>query len=106
MQNDLFTIPYKKIDVFCKRWNILEMSIFGSALRSDFRPDSDVDVLVSFAPEAKNSLFDMVRMQNELKGIFGREVDLVSRNGVEYSRNYLRRKTILESAQVIHHVAR
>ena len=102
MQKNMFTIPYKKIEAFCKRWNISELAIFGSALRPDFRPDSDVDVLVSFAPEARVSLFDMVQMQDELKGIFGHEVDLVSKNGVEYSRNYLRRKNILESAQVIH----
>ena len=78
------------------------MAIFGSALRADFRPDSDVDVLVSFAPEATVSLFDMVNMQDELKQIFGRDVDLISKHGVENSRNYLRRKAILESAQVIH----
>jgi uncharacterized protein len=91
-----------KIADFCKRWNVSELAIFGSALRADFRPDSDVDVLVSFAPEAKVSLFDMVHMQDELKQIFGRDVDLISKRGVEHSRNYLRRKAILESAQVIH----
>jgi hypothetical protein len=78
------------------------LAIFGSALRADFRPDSDVDVLVSFAPEAKVSLFDMVHMQDELNQIFGRDVDLISKRGVEDSRNYLRRKAILESAQVIY----
>jgi len=73
-----------------------------AALRPDFRPDSDVDVLVSFTPEANVSLFDMVHMQDELKQIFGRDVDLISKRGVQNSRNYLRRKAILESAQVIH----
>jgi uncharacterized protein len=91
-----------KIADFCKRWNVSELAIFGSALRADFRSDSDVDVLVSFDPEAKVSLFDMVHMQDELKEIFGRDVDLISKRGVEHSRNYLRRKAILESAQVIH----
>lgn len=95
-------VPKTKIAEFCKRWNVSEFSIFGSALRADFRPDSDVDVLVSFAPQAHVTLFDMVHMQDELKSIFGREVDLVSKRGVETSRNYLRRKNILESAQVIH----
>jgi uncharacterized protein len=95
-------VPKAKIAEFCKRWNVSELAIFGSALRADFRPDSDVDVLVSFAPEAKISLFDMVHMQEELKQIFGRDVDLISKRGVEDSRNYLRRKAILESAQVIH----
>jgi len=95
-------VPKAKIAEFCRRWNISEFAIFGSALRGDFRPDSDVDVLVSFKPQAKVSLFDMVHMQDELKSIFGRDVDLISRRGVENSRNYLRRKMILESAEVIH----
>jgi uncharacterized protein len=95
-------IPREKIVEFCKRWNVSEFAIFGSALRGDFRPDSDLDVLVSFKPQAHVTLFDMVRMQDELKAIFGREVDLISKRGVENSRNYLRRKAILESAQVIH----
>jgi uncharacterized protein len=95
-------IPEEKIAEFCKRWDVSEFAIFGSALRGDFRPDSDLDVLVSFKPQVHVTLFDMVRMQEELKAIFGREVDLVSKRGVENSRNYLRRKAILESAQVIH----
>lgn len=102
MDNKRFTIPHKKIADFCKRWNVSEFAIFGSALRADFRPDSDVDVLVSFAPEVKVSLFDMVLMQDELKLIFKRDVDLISKRGLENSRNYLRKKAILESAQVIH----
>jgi uncharacterized protein len=95
-------VPKGKIAEFCKRWNVSEFAIFGSALRADFRPDSDVDVLVSFNPQAHITLFDMVHMQDELKAIFGRDVDLISKRGVENSRNYLRRKTILDSAQVIH----
>jgi len=97
-----FTLPRKKIAAFCRRWNVSEFAIFGSALRADFRPDSDIDVLVSFTPDAKVSLFDMVHIQDELKQIFSRDVDLISRRGVETSRNYLRRKAILESAQVVH----
>jgi hypothetical protein len=95
-------VPKTKIAEFCKRWNISEFAVFGSALQADFRQDSDIDVLVSFAPQTHINLFDMVHMQDELKAIFGREVDLISRRGLENSRNYLRRKNILESAQVIH----
>jgi len=95
-------VPKAKIAEFCKRWNISELAIFGSALRADFHPESDIDVLVSFAPQAHVTLFDMVHMQDELKSIFGREVDLISKRGLETSRNYLRRKNILDSAQVIH----
>ena len=67
-----------------------------------FGPNSDVDVLVSFGEGATHSLFDLVDMELELKDIFGREVDLVSRRGVEGSRNYLRRNSILQSAQAIY----
>jgi len=95
-------IPKAKLAEFCKRWNVSEFALFGSALRADFRPDSDVDVLVSFVPQTQVTLFDMARMQVELKAIFKRDVDLVSRRGVEKSRNYLRRKRILDSVQVIH----
>ncbi len=95
-------IPRAKIAEFCRRWKITEFAIFGSALHSGFRLDSDVDILVSFSSDARITLFDMVHMQDELKEIFGREVDLISKKGLENSRNYLRRKAILDSAQVIH----
>ena len=68
----------------------------------DSGADSDVDVLVEFAPGAYWTPFDLVYVQDELKEILGREVDLVSRRGIESSRNYLRRKQILDSAEVIH----
>ena len=95
-------IPKEEVAAFCRRWQIKELALFGSALRDDFRPDSDVDVLVQFDPEARHTLFDMVFMQEELQQIFGREVDLVERAAVEQSRNYIRRRAILQSVQVIH----
>jgi len=95
-------IPKSKLIEFCKRWNVSELALFGSVLSSDFRPESDVDVLVSFDPQAQVTLLDMARMQAELKEIFKRDVDLVSKRGLQRSRNYLRRKRILDSAQVIH----
>jgi len=96
-------IPRKKVAEFCRRWKVTEFALFGSALREDFRPDSDVDVLVSFAPEARWSLFDLVDMQDELKVIFGREVDLVEREGL---RNPFRRRHILNNMKVIYGSAR
>ncbi len=95
-------VPQEKVMAFCRRWQIKELALFGSVLRDDFRPDSDVDVLVQFTPEARHTLFDVVHMQEELQQIFGRDVDLVERTAVEQSRNYIRRKTILQSAEVIH----
>jgi predicted nucleotidyltransferase len=91
-----------RIGEFCEKWKVAEFAIFGSALRADFGPNSDVDVLVTFKPDSKRSLFDLVQMEEELKGMFGREVDLVSRQGIEASRNYLRRKAILDSAKVLY----
>jgi uncharacterized protein len=96
------TLPRKKLVEFCKRWKITELALFGSVLRNDFRPDSDIDLLVSFSPRAKISLFDLVRMQNELKEIFGRDVDLVERRAIENSENYIRRKSILSNTKVIY----
>lgn len=97
-----FTIPKAKIAEFCRKWGIVEFSLFGSILRKDFRPDSDIDVLVAFSPDAPITLFDIVRMEEELEEILGREVDLVAKDTIERSRNYLRRKAILESREVIY----
>ena len=95
-------IPEDRIADFCRRWKIAELALFGSVLREDFRPDSDVDVLASFAPEARWSLMDEVRMEDELVAILGRKVDFVDRWAVEHSENWIRRKAILGSAEVIY----
>jgi uncharacterized protein len=92
-------IDRDKIADFCRRWKISELALFGSVLRDDFRPDSDVDVLVTFAPGADWSLFDHVDMQEELSGILGRKVDLVSRRAIERSANWIRRRAILSTAE-------
>ncbi len=99
---NLNQLPTDKIEEFCRKWNISEFALFGSAVRSDFGPDSDIDALVTFDPTANWTLFDHVDMQTELKPIFDRDVDLVSRGGIERSRNHIRRQEILESAQVIY----
>lgn len=93
-------IPSDSIAAFCRRWQVTHLALFGSVLRDDFGLNSDVDVLIGFGEGARHSLFDLTDM--ELREIFGREVDLVSRRGVEASRNYLRRNSILQSAQVIY----
>jgi hypothetical protein len=95
-------VPRDKVADFCRRWKISELDLFGSALRDDFGPESDVDVLVSFAEDARWSLLDMVAMQEELKQLLGREVDLVERHAVEASENYIRRRHILSSAEPVY----
>ena len=84
---------------FCSKWKIAEMSLFGSVLRDDFGPDSDIDVLVELAPHADLSLFDWVAMQDELESLFSRPVDLVSKQGL---RNPYRRKSILGSREIVY----
>jgi len=87
---------------FCTRWKVVEFALFGSVLRDDFSPDSDVDVLVTFDNQAKWTLFDLAKMQDDLSELFGRHVDVVTRRGVEHSRNAIRRNAILSTAQVVH----
>jgi uncharacterized protein len=94
--------PREALADFCRRWKIVELALFGSALRQDFRPDSDLDLLVRFAPDAQWSLFDHGRMERELIDLLGREVDLVSRAAVEASPNWIRRREILGSAQTLY----
>ena len=92
-------IPKEKIADFCRKWKITELSLFGSVLRDDFRPGSEIDVLVTFARDAEWSLLDHMAMEEELSAIFGRKVDLVSRKAIERSENYIRRNAILKTAQ-------
>lgn len=101
MISNLAIAPHE-IEVFCQRWNVSELALFGSVLREDFRPDSDVDVLATFKPETKIRFADLLRMEQELGAIFGRTVDLGTRKSVEQDPNYLRRREILDSLQVIY----
>jgi uncharacterized protein len=95
-------IPQDKVADFCQRHRIRKLALFGSVLREDFRADSEVDVLVEFEPQAHDRLFALARMQSELGEILGREVHLVERRAIENSRNYIRRKAILSSAETVY----
>jgi predicted nucleotidyltransferase len=92
-------IDRAQIEAFCRKWRIAEFALFGSVLRDDFRPDSDVDVLVTFADDAHWSSYEWVDMIDELERLFGRKVDLVSSRGL---RNPFRRHAILTSRQVLY----
>ena len=87
------------IDEFCKKWNVLEFSIFGSVLRDDFREDSDIDVLVEFEKDSRYSLFDLVDMQDQLRQLFGRDVDLLEKAAL---RNPFRKKSILDNRKIMY----
>ena len=87
------------LSAFCGKWRIRELSLFGSALRDDFGPGSDLDFLVSFEPKADWDIWDLVEMREDLISIVGREVDIVMREAL---RNPYRRKEILTHREVIH----
>jgi len=98
-------LPMQEIAAFCQRWNISQLALFGSVLRDDFGPDSDIDVLVTFAPGSARTLAAISQMQQEIEALFGRPVDLVDRQSIERSPNYLRRRAILTSARTVYSAA-
>jgi hypothetical protein len=102
MATTAIEIPEEELAAFCRKWKIREVSLFGSVLRDDFGPDSDVDVMVRFEPGTAFSLLDMVDAELELARIVGRPVDLLERSAVESSENWIRRRRILESARTIY----
>jgi uncharacterized protein len=102
MANIAIELPMEKIAEFCDRWQVTEIALFGSVLRDDFRPDSDIDILINVSPTAKRGLTETLQMRDELEAIFNRKVDLIIKAAIERSENWLRRKNILESAQTIY----
>ena len=91
-----------QIKELCDRWQITEFALFGSVLRDDFSATSDIDVLVTFAPQARQGLLTLVRIQHELEDLFDRKVDIATRQSIEQSPNRVRRHNILTSAQVLY----
>jgi uncharacterized protein len=96
--NPNLTIPQEKIIELCKAYGVRELSVFGSALRDDFGPQSDVDLLVEFDPDAHIGLIDFIRLQNKFADAFSRPVDLVTKDGLK-SRI---KQSILDSALIIY----
>ncbi len=92
-------VPREAIAEFCQRHKVVELAIFGSAARGELRPDSDIDVMVTFAPDSELSLFDFAGMQSELAQILGRDVDLVQRGTI---RNPFRRRSIERDLTVVY----
>ena len=92
-------IPEKKIARFCRDHKISEFAVFGSVLRDDFNPASDVDVLVTFTPDCGYSLLDLAMIKEQLEAIFDRKVDLVEKAGL---KNPFRKKEILDHMEVIY----
>src|SRR5438105_2815359 len=95
-----FDVPSERVEAFCQKWKVRELSLFGSALRPDFRDDSDVDVLVSFEHGAEMSFESYLEMRQELSTLFGgREIDLVEKRLL---KNPYRRHDILTTREIIY----
>jgi uncharacterized protein len=92
----------EKLQRFCRQRGIARLELFGSALREDFRADSDVDLLATLRDDARPTLLDWADMQEKLAELFGRPVDLVSRRAIERSRNRYRKHAILSTATPIY----
>jgi uncharacterized protein len=92
----------KEIEEFCREWNVKEFQVFGSVTTDHFRPDSDIDIVVDFPPGSHHTLIQLAQMEEELERIFGRHIDLVTRQAVEQSRNHIRRKSILASMEKVY----
>lgn len=100
--SELWKAHGERLREFCSRWSIVELALFGSILREDFRPESDIDVLVRFAEPHSWSVLDHLAMEAELSEILGRRVEITSRRAVERSYNWIRRREILGSARTLY----
>lgn len=92
----------KKIEAFCRAWNVKELQVFGSITTGHFRPDSDIDIIVDFLPGSHHTLLTLAAMEEELERIFGRRIDLITRRAIEESRNTIRKKGILASMEKVY----
>ena len=94
-------IDKNKIEVFCKKWKIQELAIFGSFIRDDFNDQSDIDVLITFLPKVTWG-FEIAELREELSLIFNRKIDLLNKRSLELSKNSYKKDEILKSCKVIY----
>ena len=97
-KNGIF-LDYNGIVHICKKYNINELSIFGSSIRGDFNQNSDIDILVSFGNNADISLFDLMDLENEFSQLFQKEVDIVEKESL---KNPIRKNKILSTREIIY----
>jgi len=102
MRTSNLDLPRDRIAALCRKWQIVELSLFGSVLREDFGPESDVDVLVEFDASARVSSFDLLDVRDELADLIGRPVDILTRRSVERSSNAWKRAAILGHAHRVY----
>lgn len=99
---DRLSLSPEEIAQLCQQWGITELALFGSVLSDQFHPDSDIDILIRFAPDARQGLLTLAKIKHELETRIGREVDLALKDSIETSENWIRRNEILRTAQVIY----
>jgi predicted nucleotidyltransferase len=99
---DRLSLSPEEIAQLCQRWGITELALFGSVLSDQFNPDSDIDILIRFAPNARQGLLTLAKIKHDLETRIGREVDLALKDAIETSENWIRRNEILQTAQVIY----
>jgi uncharacterized protein len=102
MMTQNLNLPIVEIKELCDRWQIVEFALFGSVLRDDFKPTSDIDVLITFAPNARKGLLTLARIKHELEDLLERDVDILTKQSIEQSHNLTRSRNILKSAQVLY----
>lgn len=90
------------VATFCQQWDIAKMALFGSILRDDFRADSDIDLLITFAPDARQGLLTLAKIKHELESRLQRPIDLVPEASIQMSDNWIRQRDILSTAQTIY----
>ena len=99
-------LPYEELAVFCQKWGISKLEIFGSILRDDFRQESDIDFLFTASPRFLRDLaygpWGKDNMAAELEQLLGRKVELIERKDIENHRNWVRRQHILDTAQPVY----
>jgi predicted nucleotidyltransferase len=95
-------IPDAEISQFCQKWHIIKMGIFGSILSPQYRPDSDIDILIQFNPAARQGLLTIAKIKLELENKLHRAIDIAIWEGVENSDNWIRRKSILDTVTIIY----
>jgi predicted nucleotidyltransferase len=92
-------LPLKEIKEFCQKYGVEEFALFGSVLRDDFGPDSDIDVMLKFKPGHGFTFFNTPEIQDDLKRIFGRPVDVIEKGRI---RNPFRRQGIMSNYRVVY----
>ena len=91
-------LPEAEVAEICRRYQVKELAVFGSAARGQLRPESDIDLLVEFLPEARTSLLRHAAAERELSAVLGRKVDLVSKRALRTAL----RETVLSEARLIY----